>query len=493
MAAFADRLSGGRGWQIPIWVALSAASAGVVLVAARQGLVAVAAAGIAVPVVGWLFTTRHTGRGLALLLLYLGLADGYLKLRTGVAAATLVRDVLLYAIVLGVLLRATVRGTRLEAPPLVGWIVLIVAVVGVQLANPANDSVRVALAGLRPHLEFVPLFFLAYWTLRDTRALRVFLLILLSVGAINGVVTYAQSRLTPEQLATWGPGYKEEVFGQGSFKDASRVYYDSRDKSRVRPPGLGADAGFAGRLGILAIPAGLALLVLPSRLRRRALIAALLGLTVLGVANAQTRTGILASVLVVVGYAALASVSRRWWAMMLGVGGVVVVAATVGVLLTSGTGTGTFDRYRGDRALGPDQIAKSTQEERPLSVARDYLTKYPLGAGIGRSGPAAGFGGQTAQFNSETEFTYLETEVGIPGLIAFLSFQLFLVGLLVSRLRRVRDEHARTMLAAVGAPLIALLPLWFVTTTTANTPFSPFIWFAAGVFAFWLVRRPRLP
>jgi hypothetical protein len=47
------------------------------------------------------------------------------------------------------------------------------------------------------------------------------------------------------------------------------------------------------------------------------------------------------------------------------------------------------------------------------------------------------------------------------------------------------------MLVAVWAPLIAMIPLWFVTTTTTSTPLSPFIWFAAGVLAFWLVTVPQ--
>lgn len=494
MTALAAKLSGGRTEEFPIWLAMSVVSASVVIVAARAGPLAVAGAGGVLIAVGLLCTTRHTGRALALVLLYLGLADGYVKLRTGVAATTLVRDVLLYAIVVGVLSRASVRETRLEVPPLAGWVVLLVAVVGVQLANPANESITRAVAGLRPHLEFVPLFFLAYWTVRDRRALRTFLALLLTIGAVNGVVGYVQSNLTSEQLAAWGPGYRDRVLGQGGFVGAGRTFVDAAGNQRLRPLGLGSDAGFVGQLGVLAIPAGLALIGVSSRARSRAFAIALLAITVLGVTTSQTRAGVIASVLAVVSYATLGVVSRRWWATVLGIAAGALVAVAVVSLLTSDAQTGASNRYG---SFKPSQVLESTQKERPLNAARDYLTEFPLGAGIGKSGPASGFGVGNNELvngellNGETEFSYLTTEVGLPGLLAFLSFHLFLVSLVVRRCRRVRDEEARSMLAAVGASLIAIVPLWFATATTANTPLSPFIWFAAGVLAFWLVTVPR--
>lgn len=489
MTALATRLRSGLAWEVPIWLAMAGISASVVIVTAPHGSLVVVGAGAALVAVALLCITRRTGRALALVLLYLGLADGYVKLRTGVAATTLIRDVLLYAIVVGILLRASVHGTRLETPPLLGWILFIIAVVGVQLANPANESIARALAGLRPHLEFVPLFFLAYWTVRDRRALRTFLVLLLSIGAINGVVGYVQSNLSSQQLAAWGPGYRDRVLGQGDFVGAGRTFLDDAGNQHIRPLGLGSDANFVGQLGILAIPAGLALIGLASRARLRALAIALLALTVLGVATSQTRAAVIASVLAVVGYAALAGVSRRWWATVLAIAAGALVAVAVVSALRSSAETGAFDRYR---SFKPKEVLESTQKERPLNLARDYLTEFPLGAGIGKSGPAAGFsGGNPARLNGETEFSYLTTEVGIPGLLAFLSFHLFLVSLAVRRYRRVRDEEARSMLAAVSASLIAIIPLWFATATTANTPLSPFIWFAAGVLAFWLVALPR--
>src|SRR4051812_43295118 len=54
-----------------------------------------------VAVAGWMFLSERYALSLAVLLLYLGLLDGFLKLKTGSQFATLGRDILLYSIVFG--------------------------------------------------------------------------------------------------------------------------------------------------------------------------------------------------------------------------------------------------------------------------------------------------------------------------------------------------------------------------------------------------------
>src|SRR3712207_4972916 len=70
------------------------------------------ALGIFAAVAAFLFFTSNIGLALSVLLLYLGLLDGFLKLRTGSELMTLARDVLLAALVAGVLLRRS-RSERL--------------------------------------------------------------------------------------------------------------------------------------------------------------------------------------------------------------------------------------------------------------------------------------------------------------------------------------------------------------------------------------------
>ena len=56
----------------------------------------------------WMLISPRYGLTLAALMLYVGLLDGYLKLKTGSDHATIARDVLLYAIAAGAMIRATV-------------------------------------------------------------------------------------------------------------------------------------------------------------------------------------------------------------------------------------------------------------------------------------------------------------------------------------------------------------------------------------------------
>ena len=63
------------------------------------GLALGVSAGVAITV--WMFFSENMDRPMVVFLLYLGLLDGFLKLRTNSTAVTLVRDVLLYAILLG--------------------------------------------------------------------------------------------------------------------------------------------------------------------------------------------------------------------------------------------------------------------------------------------------------------------------------------------------------------------------------------------------------
>src|SRR5207244_2950167 len=93
--------------------------------------------GAAIAIPAWLALTKRTGLALAVVLLYLGLVDGVVKLQTGGQAATLGRDVFLFAVAIGAALRA--RGP-FRLPALGGWVLVWIAVVVTQLANPANQS-----------------------------------------------------------------------------------------------------------------------------------------------------------------------------------------------------------------------------------------------------------------------------------------------------------------------------------------------------------------
>jgi hypothetical protein len=124
-----------------------------------------------------------------------------------------------------------------------------------------------------------------------------------------------------------------------------------------------------------------------------------------------------------------------------------------------------------------------------------YLTKYPLGVGVGSVGPAAtAFSGLTAAtdvLNAETEWNFLILETGIAGLAIFLIINVRLAWVSLVRIRRIPDQQLRLQLAALAAPLFGLLAAGFTAPTTATVPQAPYFWFIAGVLSYWLIAAYR--
>ncbi len=439
--------------------------------------------------------TRRVSLALALLMLYLGLLDGYLKLSTGSSVVTLVRDALLYSIVAGMLVRSQVEGRRLSLPPLSGWVIAYVAFVLVQLPNPSGGTLGHSLAGVKPHLEFVPLFFLGYLTIRDVRSLRRFVLLLLVLAAANGIAGFVQFNLSPDQFAAWGPGYAERIHGTGAFAGAGRTFSDVAGTARVRPFGLGSDIGSGGLFGVLALGGVFALASLIVRARYR-LIAALFGVgAVTAIVTSQGRGVIVAGVATVLAYGVLTATSQRRLASLAGLAVSAGVAYFVITSIVASAGGDAF-RYQSLAASKILQTTTSASGGRPgqLGAIATNIADYPLGAGLGTAGPAAGTAGGTAitgKLNAESEVSFLVVETGIPGMLAVIGLTVVLFALGLTRCRREPDAQARVLLAAVVSPLAGILVDYYSGPGTASVPDGPYLWFVGGVIAYWLITLPR--
>jgi hypothetical protein len=447
-------------------------------------LVALLAIGL-LAIAAWMLFSERYEWSLAILMLYLGLADGYLKLRTGSSYITVVRDLLLYAIAVGALVRIAVRHQSLTLPPLSGWVIAWVVVVVVQLANPSNAGLLHSLGAIRPQAEFVPLFFLGYLVMRSKARLRRFLLLLLTIAAINGIVGLIQLNLTPEQLSAWGPGYSKFINGEGGV--SGRTYVSSNGTSHVRPFALGGDFGFGGTVGMIAVPAALALLALYRRPGPRFAVALLSIGTVLAVATSDARTAVIGAVIAAFAFAALSVRSRAGLRTVVAVGIAVAVAYGTISLLSSSTSKESF-RY--ESISNPEKAISTAYEYRRATLDKvpTYATQFPFGAGFGSAGPAATFGGTSPRgLDAESEPTYLLIELGLPGLVVMISFFLVLLYLSFAKIRKISDRETRILLTAVAAPLFAIFSTGVVGANTATVPDAPYLWLAAGVIGFWLL------
>ena len=192
------------------------------------------AAGIAAGALG-LFALAASTRyeiTLAILMLYLGLADGVIKLESANQLVSSLRDIMIAAISLGAIARMIVRREKVRLPPLSGWVIAFVTLTLVEAANPNTHGLLKVLGGFRQQLEWIPFFFFGYLVMRSKECFRKFFVILGVIALANGAVGTVQTELTPSQLSSWGPGYSSLINGTGPV--SGRTYLDSAGESRVR-------------------------------------------------------------------------------------------------------------------------------------------------------------------------------------------------------------------------------------------------------------------
>src|SRR5437879_1220393 len=84
----------------------------------RVGVTTLVPAVLGLVVATWLFAIARPAIGVATVLVYVMLIDGFIRLRTGHQSLTLIRDVLLYALAIGLLARSAVRRETHRLPPL---------------------------------------------------------------------------------------------------------------------------------------------------------------------------------------------------------------------------------------------------------------------------------------------------------------------------------------------------------------------------------------
>lgn len=443
----------------------------------------------------WFLTTSRPQLALAIYMLYLGLLDGYLKLASGSSYVTLIRDSLLFALVIGLLVRAIAQRRTLPMPPLAMWVIAFVVIVLAQIANPLGGSLVHSLAGVRQHLEFVPLFFLTYAFVRTTRALRVFAILLAVMAAANGIAGFIQFKESPQQFAKWGPGYAQRVLGKGIFAASGRTFATKvAGVGGTRPFGLGSDSGDGGLVAGLAL-CGILVLASFSKRRRYLVFAVVMAIgAIVAIVTSQDRAAVVSSVVIVIAFGFLSTSSRNRVTSIAGL--VVIVVAAV--LIVQGIAASVVSgglRYQG---LTPNSLVKTTNKARGKSIAaipHNFVT-YPFGAGLATAGPASlTTSGESRltrdqSVDTETELSFLVVETGIPGTVVIVGFLLTLLVLGLRRCRHEPDREARALLAAVIAPVGGLIALCFVAAWSPSTPTGPYLWAVGGIVAYWLVELP---
>jgi hypothetical protein len=247
--------------------------------------------------------------------------------------------------------------------------------------------------------------------------------------------------------------------------------------------------------GAVALAGILALASLYRRRTYQALALATAAGATIAVVTSQGRGVVIASAIILIVFAALTITRRNRASSLIGVVlAVAVVAVAVDVVLGSAGTAGV--RYQG---LSPTSLLGTTNQARGKSFARipHSLITYPFGAGLATAGPASGSapGASSLTLNdapdTETEFSFLVVETGIPGMVALVGFTIVVLAVGTRGCRREPDPEVRVLLAAVLAPLAGIFVLYFTGTMTPTVPSGPYLWAVGGIVSYWFIKLPE--
>jgi hypothetical protein len=429
-----------------------------------------------------------------ILAVFLGCIDGPLKGFAGGGNATaVVRNVLVFAVVLGALARLGSSRKPIRFPAMSGWVVAFVALVLVEALNPNTLGTLKILGGFRQQLEWVPFFFFGYALIRSRERMRKMFLLLGIIALANGIVSAVQVRLSPAQVASWGPGYSERILGANGV---SGTAFKSEGEGHVRPLALGSDIGFGGGVGVIALPGTLALMAYGFG-RRKWVVPLLATGALLAVATSLSRTAVLGSVVTLVAFGGFSlSAGRQMIRPLLALLVVMILATGVVTALSSTEGESAFSRYA---SIAPETVGTTAPSYKEVSLKQipNDIAHAPFGFGLGVSGAASSFGGHTTVtleghgFSSETQYNFVMNEVGLPGLALWVALTIYLMWMAATRLRTVEDIEIRIGLAAIAAVLAGLTIMGFAGAFMAGQGSGPYFWFAVGVLAYWLAGPGR--
>jgi hypothetical protein len=399
----------------------------------------------------WFLTTEKIPLALLIMLLYTGLLEGVLKFNTSGTTFLLIfliRNVLTVLLVLNFLIKAHNRklreiGYEFSWPPftlLIGFYVLWCLI---SILHPDSLNLMNSIAGVRPHIEFVPLYFIGFLICKKEPKWFVHLLfIMVIIGVLNSVAAIHQYKIGPDAMPqVWGAGYEQFVAiedegtsgSQGDrFQANKRVYYDDDHKLQLRPPGLGSDATYPAIVGQIGAFSVLLLLFYYLKTRNYWLFGFLAMASLIlfaGIIVAVSRSYLLLSG---VGLAAglLVYIRDIFSGQKLKI--IILLIVTSALLvgnyaLRAYISESVYDRF--ENISTPEKLYYRLQEEKfsTWGYTINYILESPLGRGLGKVGPGAGFFVREGVDDSsklggsgETHINYILSELGVVGL--FLIF-----------------------------------------------------------------------
>ena len=404
-------------------------------------------------------------------------------------------DLIVLAVATAWILEAVVlRRARLPRLPWTGLIVAYAAWIVLETLNPYSPGLLPSLAAFKTHLTMIPLYFIGAAVVRSRRDVVLLCAALSAIALVPFVSALAQYAAGPQSVLDLSPRFWQNI----SF------YHE------WRPFGTSAVPGGASVFAFLATPLALLLLVAPEQ---RSWVRWLAGLTVALAAGTFIVSGvrqmILGCALAILVMAALL-VTRGRSRGLAGVGFVALAGTAAYAGIQAWLTPISVENVR-KYAAAPDIWRQRNVVDRLLTMTQTgtllaarqgapaaiwyRATRYPFGAGLGRTG--SGAGAFMAEITADPKSAAIEravgwsdnffadeiVEAGIPGV---LIWTVILVGLVVGAVRlagRARDPFTASAAAAIAGLFFTYFVISWGSQPLLANPTLAYFWLLAGVLA----------
>jgi hypothetical protein len=359
------------------------------------------------------------------------------------------------------------------------WVAAVMSLLALMLFHPETSSLAGGLAHIAVYLAVMaPLFWAPEFVKSPEQLARILWILLLCSGA-NAVVGVLQVY----DPARWLPAEFSRIATSGVGGLGAVTYIGPQGQRIVRPPGLFDTPGAVAGPAMFAALLGLVFAVSAIPIWKRALSLGIAGAGLAAIYLSQVRVSLVTTVAMMTVYTLVAfRQGRAARASQFGIlsAGVVVTALSVAVTLG---GASIADRVNSLFAADPLAVYQQARGTQLTFTFFDLLFQYPLGAGLGRWGMAAGYFG-TANANSPPIWAEIQfTGWMIDGGVVMVALYMGALASTTAAQWRVARATQFPRLAVCGAVILAasLGPAIMIIS------FTPFVaqigiqyWFLAG-------------
>lgn len=449
--------------------------------------------------------SANYNRSIMMIFLFASVA-GLLKYKTDFNPVVHVTiDIMMVIVCFGWAIRRFFAARSSDKPistPCEKLILIFVAICVLQLFNAYTYSYLASLAALKMHILMIPLFFFGYHYTRSIEQLR-------QRGVVFGIIALVMSTAAVSQFQKGPDQVKAEMPEYTSIIDQN-TWQDETGRSFFRPMSTTSNAGGASTWMQCIIPLTLALCMakfVSKRLR-------FFMITTLAICIMTLFISLIRQMFVVTAISLVLMLFLQLMSRKLGQGALVVIALSVMVLggynlakNVAGTSSGALLGLI-DTASNPVSAFQQNNRYVMLGVVWQVAQMYPLGAGLGRTGPAAvKFYGEIQAFYdiysehqwrsqmhapsmmpSENYFLVLMSETGIPGTIIMVLIVLVLLWKGLKAYIAIQDDSLKWYSASCLGILVSIFIVFFGGPALITAPLNLFFWFLGGV----LLKLPEL-